>query len=78
FLPYQTMPYSEQSLHCGQYHPRFIHGAFHAPRGVAVRAVHADPFPIGAKAYIDDEDESSEWAVRGYLASFSIDVIQSR
>ncbi len=33
---------------------------------------------MGAKAYIVDEDESSEWAVRRLLADFSIDVIQSR
>lgn len=72
------MPYSEQSQHWGQYHPRFIHDAFYGTRGVAVRATDADPFPIGAKAYIVDEDESSEWAVRRILANFSIEVIQSR
>lgn len=72
------MPYSEQSLQWGQYHPRFIHDAFHAPRTLAVRAADGDSFPIGAKAYIVDEDESSEWAVRRILANFSIEVIQSR
>lgn len=78
FLPLLMMPYFEQSLRWGQYHPRFVHDVLHMPRAAAVRAAAAASFPVGAKAYIVDEDESSEWAVRRSLADFSIDVIQSR
>ncbi|WP_175124331.1 MULTISPECIES: response regulator transcription factor [Achromobacter] len=78
FLPLLMMPYFEQSLRWGQYHPRIFHDSRLAPQAKAASAAGPNPTPPGAKAYIVDEDESSAWAVRRILADFSIEVVQSR
>lgn len=71
-------PNSEQSLRWGQWQTRSMPPAFHPlPNKAPLVAAHV-PLPLGARAYIVDEDESSVWVVRGVLAGASIEVVYRR